>query len=54
MLTVVYFSILLHKLVFLLPQGPLTVSFPESVVTREIWLRANITAYNMSQPTLIL
>jgi len=51
-LTVVYFSILQHKLLFLLPNGTCTDKFSVGVLTRDKvkWLRENLTAFSVSQP----
>jgi len=51
-LTVVYLSILQHKLV----HSTCTVSFPVGVATTDKvkWLRTDLTAFTVSQQTLIL
>jgi hypothetical protein len=51
MLTVVYLSILQHKLVFLLSHRTFTVSFSVGVVTidKVKWCRHNLTAVGVSQ-----
>jgi len=56
MLTVVYLSILQHKLVFLFQPGTFTDSFSVGVITRSKfnWLPANRTAFTASQQVLIL
>jgi hypothetical protein len=56
MLTVVYFSVLQHKIVFLQPHGTFTDRFSVCVVTtgKIKWLRADITVFRMSPQILIL
>jgi len=54
MLTVVYLSILQHKLVFFLSHGTFTDSFSVGVEKRdkENWPRADITFFTVSQHSL--
>jgi len=56
MLTVVYFSIPQHKLVFLLPHGTITDSVCVGVVTRDKidWLSSNLTDLTVIQPILLV
>jgi len=56
MLTVVYFSMLQHKLVLLLAKGTFTGSFSVGVMIADKvnWLPANRSAFTMRQQRFIL
>jgi hypothetical protein len=49
MMTVVYFSILQHKIVFLLPDGTFRVGFYESVITTDKVVSTDLIVFNMHQ-----